>query len=49
MKKLLLIILILFAVMAGLIFFSPYKSQPNRGYAIIKTIKVNATQEQLYN
>ncbi len=49
MKKLLLIILILFAVIAALVFFSPYKNHPNRGYAIIKTIEIEATQEELYN
>jgi hypothetical protein len=49
MKKFLLIILILFAVIAALVFFSPYKSHPNRGHAIIKTIEIEATQEELYN
>lgn len=49
MKKLLLIFLIAFAVIAALIFFSPYKSQPNRGYAIIKTIRIEAPQKELYN
>lgn len=49
MRKLLLIVLIAFAILAALVFFSPYKSQPNRGYAIIKTIEIEASQEELYN
>ncbi len=49
MRKIVLIILILFAASVALVYFSPYKSQPNRGYAVIKTIKINANQEQLYN
>ncbi len=49
MKKLLLIILILFAASAALVYFSPYKSQSNRGYAIIKSMDIDASQEQLYN
>lgn len=49
MKKLFLIMLIVFATIGALVFFSPYKNQPNRGHAIINTIDIKANQEQLYN